>query len=77
MGESGELTYYYDPEQATTEPVLKEGATDGWLVWHDGVGPGRAMRVVALTDGDGNGFIDFNGDWQDVTIYDDTPTPGD
>ena len=68
---SDELVYRYDPDQAGTRPLLAEGATAGWVILRNGDGTGRAVRAVALTDADGNGFIEQAGEWEDVTITDD------
>lgn len=67
-----ELAFNYDPERADGS-FLAEGATAGWLYLHNGIGPAKAIRAVAMTDSDGHGFIHTDGDWTDVTIVDDRP----
>ncbi|QSR25536.1 hypothetical protein CFH99_07860 [Nocardioides aromaticivorans] len=65
-----EAEFYYDPERADG-PLLAEGATVGWLYLHHGVGPAKAIKATAMTDGEGHGFIATEGEWIDVTIVDD------
>jgi hypothetical protein len=68
MSGMGEITFEYDPIEK--KEILGEGATSGWVYVHSGVGPALAMSVVAFTDGEGHGFIELAGEWQDVTVVD-------
>lgn len=59
--------FEYCPEPAPS--FFEEGATAGTLVlWSGEPGPAIAISVVAITDGDGAGFIEPTGDPQRVTV---------
>lgn len=61
------IEYAYDPEGAGDFP-LAEGATAGWLVLHQGIGPAVAVRAVAMTDADGHGFVEQQGEWRQIEV---------
>lgn len=51
---------------------FEEGITKGYLVaWVGEPGPAQMLEVVALSDGDGNVWLEPTGEWQETTVVDD------
>ena len=62
-----DMRYY--PEEPTELPPA--GVQLAWFIDRAN---GRAIRVQMIQDDEGNGVIVGDGEWQDVTIVDDTPS---
>lgn len=68
------MTFEYDPTPEPDQPLLKPGATRIWVIRgrHEVGATVQVAESIAMTDDDGNGFIEV-GEFHEATVVDTTP----